>query len=79
MRHTDGLLMVMRARHCQREAIVDALAALTLAGGRLLGSVLFGTRQPFGQLTAYYNGYGYGYSTAGRGQAEKGRWYSRTH
>ena len=66
--HVDGTIIVVRERHCRREAVVDALATLSAAGGRLLGTVFVGSNRPGG----YGYGYGYGYDDrhgAGSGRA----------
>jgi tyrosine-protein kinase Etk/Wzc len=57
-RHAAGTVMVVRERHCERQALVEALARLSAAGGTLLGTVFVGSSQP-----ALY-GYGYGYGHA---------------
>jgi capsular exopolysaccharide synthesis family protein len=55
-RQVDGTVLVVRERHCRREALVAALATLSAAGGKLLGTVFVGTRH------AGMYGYGYGYA-----------------
>jgi len=55
-RHADGTILVVRQRHCQRMALVEALAVLSSAGGKLLGTVFVGS----GHEQVY--GYGYGYA-----------------
>jgi len=62
-RHSDGTIMVVRERHCRREALIDALAMLTAAGGKLLGTVFVGP------LHAGGYGYGYGYAQESTGAA----------
>lgn len=57
-RHADGSVLVVREQHCKRTALVDALASLGAAGGRLLGTVFVGG----GAETRYGYGYGYGYA-----------------
>jgi capsular exopolysaccharide synthesis family protein len=52
----DGTILVVREHHCRREAVLEALAMLGAAGGKLLGTVFVGT----GRLGGY--GYGYAYS-----------------
>jgi len=42
--HVDGAVMVVREGHCQRDDVVDALACLGAAGGKLLGTIYVGTR-----------------------------------
>jgi capsular exopolysaccharide synthesis family protein len=59
-RHADGAIMVVRERHCRRPAVVEALAVLSAAGGKLLGTVFVGS----GHGGAYGYGYGYGYEAA---------------
>jgi capsular exopolysaccharide synthesis family protein len=56
-RHADGTILVVRERHCRREAVVDALATLSAVGGRLLGTVFVGSDR----ATGYGYGYGYGH------------------
>jgi succinoglycan biosynthesis transport protein ExoP len=56
-RQVDGTVMVVRERRCRREDIIESLAVLSAAGGRLLGTVFVGS----GGSTAYGYGYGYGY------------------
>lgn len=58
----DGTIMVMRADHCRRDDVVEALTALSVAGGRLLGTVLTGARPPRAYLAEYGHYYG---TTAG--------------
>jgi Mrp family chromosome partitioning ATPase/uncharacterized protein involved in exopolysaccharide biosynthesis len=55
-RHADGTILVVRQRHCRRMALVEALAVLSSAGGKLLGTVFVGS----GHEQVY--GYGYGYA-----------------
>ena len=56
-RQVDGTVMVVRERRCRREDLVESLAVLGAAGGRLLGTVFVGS----GGSSAYGYGYGYGY------------------
>ena len=51
----DGTILVVREKHCHREAVIEALAVLSAAGGRLFGTVFVGSEN-----TRRY-GYGYGY------------------
>jgi capsular exopolysaccharide synthesis family protein len=44
-RISDGTVMVVRQNHCQRESVVEALASLSAAGGKLLGTVYIGSHQ----------------------------------
>jgi Mrp family chromosome partitioning ATPase len=53
----DGTVMVLRSSHCRRTGVVQAYADLSAAGGRLLGTVLVGTRVPSGY--GYYADYRY--------------------
>lgn len=55
-RQVDGTVLVVRERHCHREALAAALESLGAAGGRLLGTVFIGSPS----LSSAY-GYGYGY------------------
>lgn len=55
----DGTIMVLRASHTRRTDVLQALLDLQSAGGRLLGTILVGTR--FGS--------GYGYDADYYGQA----------
>ena len=57
-RHADGTVMVVRERYCRRAALVESLAVLGAAGGRLLGTVFVGAIRH----DTYGYGYGYGYS-----------------
>jgi succinoglycan biosynthesis transport protein ExoP len=41
--YADGTVLVVRERHCRRDAVVGALAFLGAAGGRLLGTVFVGS------------------------------------
>ncbi len=66
--HADGTVLVVRERHCHRGRLVEALAALSAAGGKLLGTVFVGT----GPSARGGYGYGYGY---GYGQGDE---YSAT-
>lgn len=40
----DGTVMVLRSSHCRRSDVIHAYADLSAAGGKLLGTVLVGTR-----------------------------------
>jgi len=53
----DGTVLVVREHYCRREAVLEALAVLGTAGGRLLGTVFVGSRG----LDRYGYAYGYGY------------------
>lgn len=57
-RQADGTLLVIREGHCRREDTLRALAALSAAGGKLLGSVFIGveSRQRYGYSYAYRYG-----------------------
>ena len=55
--HADGSILVVRERHCRRVGLVEALAALSAAGGKLMGTVFVGS----GRAGAYGSEYGYGY------------------
>lgn len=50
----DGTVLVVRERYCRREAVLEALATLSAAGGKLLGTVFVGSGR--------FGGYGYGYA-----------------
>ena len=49
----DGTILVVRAAHCRRGDVLEALSALSIAGGRLLGTVMTGARRPEAYLAAY--------------------------
>jgi len=57
----DGTVLVVRERHCRREAVLEALAMLGAAGGKLLGTVFVGLGRfgSYGYGYAYGRGYGY--------------------
>jgi capsular exopolysaccharide synthesis family protein len=59
-RVADGTIFVVRERHCRRQSLMESLALLSAAGGRLLGTVFVGS----GQDRRYGYGYGYGYGYA---------------
>ena len=54
----DGTIMVERELVSQRPSLIDALARLDSAGGRLMGTVFVGSSESGN----YGYGYGYGYS-----------------
>ena len=58
-RQVDGTILVVRERHCRRASLMEALALLGAAGGRLLGTVFVGSTG--GGSYGYGYGYGYGY------------------
>jgi len=58
-RMVDGTIMVVREGHCQRSDIVDALACLTTAGGKLIGTVYIGAQRRAGYGGAYNSYYYY--------------------
>ncbi len=51
-RHADGTILLAREGHSRRQEVVESLAALTTAGGELLGTVLVGARRS----SSYYAG-----------------------
>jgi len=61
--HADGTVMVVRERHCHRGRLVEALAALSAAGGKLLGTVFVGTGPSASGGYGYGDGYGNGDGT----------------
>ena len=54
----DGTILVERELVSQRPSVIDALARLDSAGGRLMGTVFVGSSES----GSYGYGYGYGYS-----------------
>ena len=56
----DGTILVVRERHDRREAVLESLAVLSAAGGRLFGTVFVGS----GNHSGYGYGYGYDYGSA---------------
>jgi polysaccharide biosynthesis transport protein len=55
-RQVDGTILVVRERHCRRDEVIEALAAISAAGGRMLGTIVIG--QPRGHSYAsYYSRY----------------------
>ncbi len=70
----DGVVMIMRSAHCRRTDALRACSDLSLAGARLLGTVLVGVtgRERYGDRYGYGYGYGYGY-TYGRAYVATGR------
>lgn len=67
-RQVDGTLLAVRERHCKRAALLAALAALSAAGGRLLGTVFVGSSG----LSAYGYDHSYHYRRA-ETQAEESK------
>lgn len=67
-RYTDGVLLVTKAGTSTREAVKKAGEMLEAAGGRAIGSVVWGL-----DATGTRAGYGYGY---GYGKAAYGGYYS---
>lgn len=57
-RHADGAIMVAREGHCRRDEVVDALAYLSTAGGKLFGTVFIGSSRRGGYGAGYYGNYG---------------------
>lgn len=55
-RQVDGTVMVVREGHCQRPDVMEAMAAVGVSGGRLLGTVYVGSRPRGGNY--YYGVYG---------------------
>lgn len=55
-RQVDGTVMVVREGHCQRSDVMEAMAAVGVSGGRLLGTVYVGSRPRGGHY--YYGLYG---------------------
>ena len=60
--HADGSILVVRERHCRRVGLVEALASLSAAGGKLVGTVFVGSGRAGGYGSEYGYGYGYGES-----------------
>ncbi|MBU0617822.1 MAG: CpsD/CapB family tyrosine-protein kinase [Planctomycetes bacterium] len=58
-RQVDGTVLVVRERHCRRSALVEALATMSAAGGKLLGTVFVGS----GHGGTYAYGYDYHYES----------------
>lgn len=54
----DGALMVVREKHCHRSEVVEAIACLGAAGGRLLGTVFLGERGRRAYRSRYSKYYG---------------------
>ncbi|HOO16467.1 MAG TPA: polysaccharide biosynthesis tyrosine autokinase [Phycisphaerae bacterium] len=62
-RVADGTIFVVRERHCRRAALLEGLATLSAAGGKLLGTVFVGSAGTgYGYRGRYGYGYSYGYS-----------------
>lgn len=57
-RQVDGTVMVVREGHCQRPEVIEAMAAVGVSGGRLVGTVYVGARPRGGYY--YYGSYGAG-------------------
>lgn len=57
----DGTILIIRERHCRREAVMESLDVLGAAGGKLLGTVFVGSASARGYRYKYGYGYGYGY------------------
>jgi len=64
-RLTDGAVLVLRADHCRRDEIFEAMAALNASGTRLLGTVFVGE----GRRTYYGDYYSNYYQLACAGEA----------
>lgn len=56
-RQVDGAVMVLRAEHCRRDEVFEALAALNCAGSRLLGTIFVGGGGRHGYSSYYHNYY----------------------
>ena len=54
----DGVLMVVREKHCHRDEVVEAIACIGAAGGRLLGTVFLGDRGRRAYASRYSKYYG---------------------
>jgi len=54
-RQVDGTVLVVRQETCHRAAVVDALASLGSAGGKLLGTVFLASQQKALYGSAYYS------------------------
>ncbi len=50
----DGAVLVVREKHCHRGEVVDAIACLSAAGGRLLGTVFIGSGPRGSYRSRYY-------------------------
>lgn len=61
--HVDGSLFVVRERHCRRRDLIESLAVLGAAGGRMLGTVFVGSSSFHSY--GYYYGYGDGAGAGG--------------
>ena len=55
--HADGTIMVVRAEHCRRPDVMEALTSLSSAGARLLGTVFLGTFDRRSHYSHYYGQY----------------------
>lgn len=62
-RQADGAILVVREGHCQRTEVYDALATLSLAGGKLIGTVFVGAQR--NRRYGYYGAYNAGYGASG--------------
>ncbi len=58
-RQVDGTVLTVRERHSRRTALVESLAALSAAGGRLLGTVFVGTSSSLSYGYSYGRSEGY--------------------
>jgi capsular exopolysaccharide synthesis family protein len=63
-RVADGTIFVVRERHCRRAALVEGLATLSAAGGKLVGTVFVGSAGSGYGYRGHYGGNGYSYSYA---------------
>ena len=57
-RQANGAVLVLRADHCRRDEVFEALAALNAAGSRLLGTVFVGGGGRH-KYSSYYHNYYY--------------------
>jgi capsular exopolysaccharide synthesis family protein len=62
--HADGVIIVVRAGHTERDAAVAAVQKLNAVGARVIGTVLNDPDAKVASLSGYYR-YGYEYSSAG--------------
>jgi receptor protein-tyrosine kinase len=58
-RHAHGTILVMRATRCRRADVLEAFSALSIAGGRLIGTVLTGARRTQQYVDSYSRYYNY--------------------
>ena len=69
-RHADGTILVVREGRCRQPEVQDTVSLLSVAGGRLFGTVYIGSR-PSKRYYGYGYGYGYGYPAYGQSQTDE--------